>query len=142
MTMRQRIDYDEVLIRPRRRQILIGFVALAAIIGIPWYFIFSAKNLGPLANLKSPQSLTIYSIDGVHVLNSPESRSDATDLFYGYPVLGKVKIDDAKARVKIIRALKASVYTLRGSGFAACFWPRHAIHAVEDGQAIDVIICF
>jgi hypothetical protein len=92
-----------------------------------------------VAGLDTPEQLTLYSIDGRYF--EPGQEPKAQEKFHGYPVLGKVEIADGDKRKEIVAALKEGLARSDGTR-AACFWPRHAIRAVERGQTIDYVICF
>jgi hypothetical protein len=83
--------------------------------------------------------LTIFSIDG-RWNDRGQGVPPAVGEFRGYPLLGSVEIKDAAERKRLIAALKKSV-----SGevsMAKCYWPRHAIRAVENGQTVEYVLCF
>ena len=79
-------------------------------------------------------------------LKAPTRRSRGNGVpkpvgqFHGYPVLGSVEIADAGERQRIIAALKDGI--AHGGPQAACWWPRHGLRVVENGQAIEYLICF
>lgn len=92
-----------------------------------------------VAGLGTPQELTLYSLDGRDF--EPGEGPKSAEQFHCYPVLGKVEVEDADRRKAIVAALKAGV--ARSDGFMAkCFWPRHGIRTVEDGNIVDFVICF
>lgn len=105
---------------------------------------------GSSSNLNLPERLTLYSIDGDEPdLDSIDGGSDlesgeassSEETFHGYPVLGKVEIDDAKKRGEIMAALRQGM-ARNDIDPADCFWPHHGIRAVEQGQTVDYVICF
>jgi hypothetical protein len=60
--------------------------------------------------------------------------------FHGYRVLGET-IVSGKAKVQLIASLDNAMAD--GNAFAAaCFNPRHGIHAEQDGRSADLVICF
>jgi hypothetical protein len=97
----------------------------------------------PIAGLKEPEKLVLYSIDGTadFELNRMARLAAAKELFEGYPVLGKLDVTSAAQRNEIVSALQDGiVYHDREA--ASCFWPRHAIVAVENGKTFKIVICF
>jgi len=88
--------------------------------------------------VETPEQLILYSIDG-QVERTSNSTTD--QLFHGYPILGKIEIKEPADRTTIMRALAQGIAKSDGNR-AACFWPRHAIHAVHKGTSIDYVICF
>ena len=88
--------------------------------------------------LNTPEELVLYSIDG---REEREDVSSSDEQFHGYPILGKLQVKQATARAAIIAAIKGGVAQSDGSA-AACFWPRHGIHVVENGESADYVICF
>ena len=94
---------------------------------------------GSVQNLTTPDSLTLYSIDGRDFVPGTEPKAD--EEFHGYPVLGKIDVKDPKSRREIIAAVKKGIADSDGM-MAKCFWPRHAIRATENGKTIEYVICF
>ena len=89
--------------------------------------------------LPIPDELTLYAIDGL--VNEPTSFvSDATH-FRGYAILGKVEITNPNARQEIMKAVEDGMRESDGT-VASCFWPRHGVHVVTNGKAIDYVICY
>jgi hypothetical protein len=85
--------------------------------------------------------MTLYSVDGRDSL-SPEDRARASELFHGFPVLGKSPIADARQRTRLLDALRDGVARSDGA-LAKCFWPRHGLRVVgEGGETVDFVICF
>jgi hypothetical protein len=63
--------------------------------------------------------------------------------FQGWPVLGKTTVRDAETRRRLRQALAEG--TKRYQQWfpaAACFVPRHGIHASHGGKSVDLVICF
>ena len=63
------------------------------------------------------------------------------ELFHRYPVLGQIHVNDTDQRQKIMAAVNKGMADSDGIR-ARCFWPRHGIHAVKGGRAVDYVICF
>jgi hypothetical protein len=84
---------------------------------------------GSLARLDVPESLVLYSIDGRDF--APGEEPQTAEKFYNYPVLGKLSIDDAEG-----------VANSNWFEFVHCFWPRHGIRMISQGETIDLVICF
>lgn len=96
----------------------------------------------PLADVNAPSRMTLYSIDGRDESKRLQGLSvKPIEDFYGYPVLGKVEIQDADIRMKLVDALKDG-YARRPEVPPACFWPRHGVRIVEAGRTVDFVICF
>jgi len=100
---------------------------------------FIGCGSGSVANLEVPDQLTLYSIDGRDF--EPGKEPKVEEKFHGYPVLGKIEVKDLEKRKEIIATLKQGMARSDGK-MAKCFWPRHAIRAVEKGRTIDCVICF
>lgn len=108
----------------------VGLLFLPALLGC---------GAGSVTELDSPEQLTLFSIDG----RDEERRGvvQAEEIFHGYPVLGKVEIIDPDDRKTLIGALRDGIARRPKEG-AKCFWPRHAIRAVEKGRTVEYVICF
>jgi hypothetical protein len=105
----------------------------------------STAGCGPGSDLQNPEEMILFSIDGRSVESQPGHRRGdgvptAVGEFHGYPVLGKVEITDLEKRKQIVAALKEGRAS-KGEQ-AKCFWPRHAVRAVEKGHTVEYIICF
>ena len=100
---------------------------------------FIGCGSAPVAGVSMPDQLTLYSINGLAPVQGKAPEGE--DEFHGFPVLGKVEITDAVKRKEIMAALKEGVTRSDGK-MAKCFWPRHAIRAVEKGRTVDYVICF
>jgi hypothetical protein len=88
----------------------------------------------------SPEVLILYSIDFRDV-EREGFHKNARGHFRGWPVVGKVEIKDPAKRREIVKALRDGIARSDGT-VAKCFWPRHGLHVVEGGIAIDYIVCF
>jgi len=67
-------------------------------------------------------------------------RTQGKGTFHGYRVLGQTVVSS-----KVKSELMANFYNAmaaEGAFYAACFSPRHGIHAVRDGKPADLVICF
>jgi len=94
-----------------------------------------------IESVQSPDSLTLYSIDGRDFFPGKGPKKPETDeTFHGYPVLGKVQIKDPAKRASIMAALKKGIDN--ADGMAKCFWPRHGIRATKNGKTIEYVVCF
>ncbi len=96
----------------------------------------------PIADLKAPEKLTLYSLDGREERPEGEVKTPSKESFHGYPVLGKTEISLPEQRRELLTALNEAIKQHEGKPMAKCFWPRHAIRAIENGKTIDYIICF
>ena len=89
----------------------------------------------PLLNIESSPTFVMFSLDG-------RRQATGTDeSFRGYPVLGKIEFTKAEERADVIAALRDGCRESL-SAMAKCFWPRHAISTVQNGETIDYVICF
>ena len=84
--------------------------------------------------LESADEFTLYSLDP-----SPEEHP-GTNTFYFHKILGQIKIEKTAERTNLITALSDGI--AGGCGMADCFNPRHGIRAVQNGVAVDFLICF
>ena len=82
-------------------------------------------------------SLTIYSIDG---RRQAQPAQDG-EKFHGYPVLGKVDVEDAGKRSALVAAVKKGMDDSDGT-MAKCFWPRHGVRFASKGRTVEYVICF
>jgi hypothetical protein len=69
-------------------------------------------------------------------------ESNEVTHFHGYRILGKTIVTDAEKRDEFISALNRGIEKSKGTMSAACFDPRHGIHAMHSGRTADVLICF
>jgi hypothetical protein len=97
-----------------------------------------AMLVPPLERMRSPEKLTLFSIDGTERWR--RGKISASEYFRGYPILGKIEIEGAEQRQRLISALKQAVAT--SSGKPDCFWPRHALKVTENGATTEYVICF
>jgi hypothetical protein len=90
-------------------------------------------------DLAQAESLTVYSIiPGQAGPASPDA--DDSQLFHGYPVLGRARVTSPKRIGRIAESLRRGVSF--GAGFS-CFFPRHGVRAdLRDGRRIDLVICY
>jgi hypothetical protein len=97
-----------------------------------------------LAGLKNPDSLILYAIDGAEDAEAKYAiaASAGEEVFHQYAVLGKVEITDPAERSAIVAALQQAVVWPDAEAPAGSFQPRHALRARENGQTIDIAICF
>lgn len=96
-----------------------------------------------IAGLARPEKLILYSIDGTDdsEANRRARQIAGEDDFAGYPVLGKIELTSQTERNRLIAALQGAVVFPDGMP-NKCFWPRHAILAVENGKTFEIVICF
>lgn len=87
----------------------------------------------------APDELVLYAIDGL--VNPPEGFVSDEKHFRGYTILGKVDVTDLNARQNIVKAIEDGINESDGV-VAACFWPRHGVHVVTNGKAVDYVICY
>lgn len=101
----------------------------------PIVFAPSPKYLPPDLRhfLESADEFTLYSI-------RPEFERDGTNTFFQYPILGQIKIGKTVERTNLVTALNDGI--AGGCIPADCFDPRHGIRVVQNGVAVDFLICF
>jgi hypothetical protein len=83
--------------------------------------------------LEGADEFTLYSF-------SPDFQRNGTNTFMNHPILGKIKIEQTAERTNLVTALSDGIAEAGGS--ADCFSPRHGIRAVQNGVAVDFLICF
>jgi hypothetical protein len=83
--------------------------------------------------LKQATSFELLSLNPFYEPNNDKS-------FYGYRILGKTVVENDEAK-KLFADLEKGVAE-QTSGPMDCFNPRHGIHAVANGEAADIVICF
>ena len=89
----------------------------------------------PPLNVQVPDQLILYSIDGNY---DGEAGAERGDMFHGWPVLGKVEVNEAADRQLIMTAFEPD----EREDVKDCFWPRHGVRAIQDGKTTDYLICF
>ncbi len=115
------------------RKWLLGAVVLATSSGA----CSSGAKLPDVARaaLDGAERLELWSLD-------PTLReTPAADGFHGWRALGRVTVEDAAERARLVDALAKGVAGNDGV-VAACFNPRHGVRAVHDGKTVDLVICF
>jgi len=65
----------------------------------------------------------------------------AGDGYFGYQVLGRTSVKDPARARALIGEFRKSVEA-NGGWVAACFNPRHGLHASHEGNTVDLVICF
>ena len=98
----------------------------------------SKKSLKPAAVwaiFDNADKLTVYSLE--HNMDNTVAK-DKT--FHGYPIIGETNVADDKTKTEI-RAGIVNGLAYDGPE-AKCFLPRHGVHAIVDGKAVDLVICF
>jgi hypothetical protein len=127
----------------RWRWIIAGIAGLAAVTAIVALWSRGVPVGKRIAGLAKPEKLILYSIDGTDdsEANRRARQAEGEDDFAGYPVLGKIELKSQKERNRLIAALQNAVAYPDGTP-NRCFWPRHAILAVENGKTFEIVICF
>jgi len=91
-----------------------------------------------MAVLQNADTFELLSLDPE---SGPDKQSEAVkNPFHGWAILGKTTIQDSEIRKQLNSALEQGV--AEGRAGAPCFDPRHGIHAVRSGRAVDLVICF
>jgi hypothetical protein len=84
---------------------------------------------------------TIRFADSIEVLSlHPDEQPEASDTFYGFPVLGRARVADNDTRARLIADLVEGL--LETVSAADCFFPRHGVRAVCQGRVVELVICF
>jgi hypothetical protein len=113
----------------------LSLILLAALIGC---------SVRSSADVDAPEQLVILSLDGRDPIEREGRRGKGVPPsigeFHGYPVLGQVEITDPVQRAQLLATLKEAID--RRGVVAKCFWPRHGVRAVKNGETIEYVICF
>lgn len=89
-------------------------------------------------DLDRPERVTVISIDG----RDRETNDPPTgETLYGYPVLGRVEVNDPDQIRKLIAGLREGL-NAPDVPLAKCYWPRHVLRVEQGGQTADYVICF
>ena len=83
--------------------------------------------------VEAADKMTLYSLD-----DSP-TRSRTAKTFHGYPVLGRVVIDEAEFP-KVIESLRRGIYGK--SRPMRCWEPHHGIRVHSGKKIVDILLCF
>ena len=91
-----------------------------------------------IEGLKNPTKLILYSLDGKKGFRRKDIGPlvDAKDTYGDCPILGKVEITDQKDRDELVAALQDAIVN-HDNISANCFWPGHAIYAVENEKTFE-----
>ncbi|QDV45434.1 hypothetical protein Enr13x_53130 [Stieleria neptunia] len=93
----------------------------------------------PLVDFLAPDALTVYSIDYRDA--APGDSDGGTERFHGFAILGKVEILDVERRNAILSSLRNGIHNGDGR-MKKCFFPRHAIRAIQDENSVECLVCF
>jgi hypothetical protein len=107
---------------------LVSTCFLAALVG----------GCGGQSSNRTPTELFVYSIAGTF---KPGPLPKDLETFHDYPVLGKISITDENERKSIMSTVRDSFDGNDGK-LTECFWPRHAVRAIDNGKITDYLICF
>ncbi|MFT5829952.1 MAG: hypothetical protein ACI9D0_000530 [Bacteroidia bacterium] len=61
--------------------------------------------------------------------------------FFNYAELGRATLTDPAKMLAVVEAVYGGINASDGT-VAACFSPRHGIHAEVDGKPVDFVICY
>ena len=106
---------------------------------------FSLLSLNPTKPVP-PEAVATWAMDSyppskrAAITNAYKSAA-TKETFHEYIVLGRADIRDAGQRRELLRALYKGI-ARSGGRMAACFNPRHGIHATRGGKTVDLLICF
>ncbi len=78
------------------------------------------------------KNVTLYSL-------KPDRKIGGNEIFHGFTVLKKTKIDSSNKQFLLKRSLTNGMI---GSQGAACFNPRHGLRIVDGEKTVDLVICF
>ena len=125
-------EFDEM--KRRRKYLILTFLCLVL---LAVYGLFDGLPI-----YSAPYSLTGEPIVAMRIVgNEMDSRTFVGDpnMFYGYSIVQRRKIDDQPLQQQIVESL-GSRFTYGGLG-AMCFEPGIAIRFGESRNAVDVLIC-
>jgi hypothetical protein len=113
------------------------FVSVAASCGGYSFWPGGAIPAGTREILDQADEWELYSLFPV------QEEKNLPERFQGWPVLGKTMVRDVETRRRLREALAEGTkrYQQWFPG-AACFFPRHGIHASHGGKSVDLSICF
>lgn len=96
------------------------------------------------AALPTPVRTALEQGDPFVLLSLQPGPEDLNGPFHGYQVLGQTTVTDPAQRQALLQALYVGVDENNGWVRTSnkCFLPRHGIHVVREGQAVDLVICF
>jgi hypothetical protein len=135
-------------VNPKRRKLRLGIcLSITACVIIVGYFgvskllfnhqVRAAFPAPDKVVLESSEQFTLYSLDPY-----PLGQGDvALPIFHEHRILGKTLITDPKIKRHLLDAMYESIGNSNGD-MAACFNPRHGIHAVSKQKTVDLVICF
>jgi hypothetical protein len=92
--------------------------------------------------LEKASSFELYSLEPRADPNTYKVDFDPNgpgERLHGWRVLGKTTVTDESTRRKLIDALKDGMSDVT---VTKCFWPRHAIRRIDNGNPVDLLICF
>jgi hypothetical protein len=103
---------------------------------------FKERQLAVVKSLEkidpSKIQLYLYSLDP---LKRQEVVHDDPNVFYGFPILGKVEIRPFGEKEALLKAFIQGVKESNGV-VAACFEPRHGLRMIQGDQKTDFVICY
>jgi hypothetical protein len=90
------------------------------------------------AAIRDAESFEIYSLQpGVR---QGETLDSYPDVFRGWPQLGKAEISNESAKKPVLMGMQRALY--KPSEPSTCFNPRHGLRVIQNGKAIECVICF
>lgn len=96
---------------------------------------------GEVRRLQKTDSFELYSLEPLKEDGrSDDDPKDSGERLHGWRILGKMTVSEESTRYQLIEALKENMSWV-GVG-DKCFDPRHAIRRKNDGETVDLIICF
>lgn len=90
------------------------------------------------AVLRAPDVFEVLSIDP---MSGWEDPAEDAALFHDYVELGRAAVDDAALQRQVVALLYKGIRE-NDEMVAACFNPRHGVHAVKGETTVDLVICY
>ncbi len=102
-----------------------------------------AQQLPPDAfiALRDGTNFELISLDPVHERAVLDGEWQG-EVFHNQAVIGSTSVEDATVRAALLDALVEAVAEKDLSADSKCFYPRHGIRVLHNGQQHDFVICF
>ncbi len=91
--------------------------------------------------LRNGTSFELLSLDPGHERDVLVGEWEG-EVFHNQAVIGSTVIDDAAVRTELLDALDEGIAANDPNVAAACFWPRHGIRVMYEGEQHEFVICF
>jgi len=135
----------------KRASILLAIVGLTWVQSAPLFSAETNTSATPKSFLPLDLKNLLTQADEFTLLSlnpTPDFEHKATKTFHNHAILGQTKIKNGAPRDKLVTALADGIGAkeLNIPGVinipADCFNPRHGIHAKQNDEAVDFLICF